>query len=64
MKDGKMLTSDVDYVDVWQVRKVWTSKNTYHKDVIKHYYGYTVSLYMTGDGSPEGLWESKEYWCV
>lgn len=23
MKDGKVLTSDVDYVDVWRVRKQW-----------------------------------------
>lgn len=62
MKDGKILTSDIDYVDVWQVRKeIWTLKNT--NTIIKNYCSYTVCMYMAGDGSPEGLGQSKKYWC-
>lgn len=66
MKDGKILMSDIDYVDVWQVRKeIWDLKNTRTtKKVVENYCSNTVCMYMTGDGSPEGLWKSKEYWCV
>lgn len=27
MKDGKLLTTDIDYVDVWRVRKEWKNWN-------------------------------------
>lgn len=65
MKDGKIVTSDIDYVDVWQVRKELSDlKNTYHKSNIENYCIYNVYMYMAGDGSPEGLWKSKEYWSV
>lgn len=61
MKDGKILTSDIDYVDVWQVKK--ETQIQHITKIIKNYCSYTMCMYMAGDGSPEGFWQSKEYWC-
>lgn len=65
-KDGEMLTSDIDYVDVWRVRTHLSHFILvfFHLSCVDVSTTVCCSWSAAGDGSSAGLREGEEHRCV
>lgn len=61
-KDGKMLTTDIDYVDVWKVMLTANAKHSAYN--VKTLLMMSVLPSLLGNGSSESHRKGEKYWCV